>query len=136
MNTVIDLNAFDLQPIGAALILLGPTGVSYNHQAGGTCCHQKQAEGSYVPVPGLDLSELAEARPLQDLGNLTAGDVAKAVKLLTAAGVPFAVSVDLESLRQSCEAWLVGRVKTGDKPWKTLPAGLDAPAVLLRDNTD
>ena len=137
MTVLVDLNAFDLQPIGAALILHGPTGVTYVHQAGGTACLQKRYEGAYVPLPGLDLSETDEGVRLQDWADLQEYGRPEAAAALCAAHVPvFEPGTTVAARVGSCEAWLVGRVRTGDKPWKTLPAGLDCPAVLLWDNSD
>lgn len=36
--------------VGLGLIILGPSGVMYSNQAGGTCCLQPQDEGFFVPL--------------------------------------------------------------------------------------
>jgi hypothetical protein len=36
--------------VGLGLIILGPSGVVYSNQAGGTCCLQQKDEGFFVPL--------------------------------------------------------------------------------------
>lgn len=123
----VDLNDYDLAGCGfleCAALLLTPSGVTWNNQAGGTACNQMQAQGVLVafdPPPAFDDG----MRFLTDRVGLTPALADAFDAACRGLGLPFAADRDPASLLRSQEAWVVCRVTRAG-----LPAGDPGPVVL------
>jgi hypothetical protein len=137
-NIRIQVDPTGFSGIGAAILLLRPTGVNWSHQAGGTCCHQKKAEGVFVPLTGQDLSEEPEADVVRDFHHFERPEHVQAIRTMCERlELPFRPSDDPASLADSCEAWVRGRIHTQGRSYDVFPIechGMEA--ILLWDNSD
>lgn len=135
MKVVIDFARTD--EIRAGLVLVRPSGVVFSNQAGGRACTHPEAEGVYVPLYGLDLSEEPEAAAVQDRTGFDAAHAAAVLALCERLGVPFRPATDPAGLAVSQEAWVWGRVHNPDRRHHLIPPechGMEA--VLVWDNSD
>jgi hypothetical protein len=116
--------------IGLGLLLLGPSGVRYSNQTGGHSCLQPEAEGFFVPLRNdLALAPVELLGPEPELqahfvgprhqgtgatSGLDAADTAEISAILARHRLGRVLSLDLNRLRDSHEAWLYVHVLGDD----------------------
>ncbi len=135
----------------AAIIVAAPTGVVYEHQAGGTQCAHPRLEGFLVPVAdetGSHSSALARHfsdapylgtgfAPIEVGGRACRGITVRTADWLEHSVLPRWARVDRSRLDESAEAWV--HLKVSNDPNQVSPGiTLDTPrdGVLVWLNSD
>lgn len=137
-----------------ALIVAHPSGVVYNHQAGGYACNHPEMEGVFIPLDDFMFYKNGRCRFMVNIvkelnqyftgkkhgGWCYEGIDSEDGKYINGL-LPSCIRVDSKKLSESMEAWIWVKIKSSDNikdsftaTWHGFPD--KASAVLIWENSD